>query len=52
MSEQNQVAFVDEKSIHDWLLSLLAVIAAFSILFTGIYWQSLPLPGASEQSEK
>jgi len=55
MSEIHPVAFVDENSPHDQLLSLLAVIALISILVAGIYWQCLPLPivqPENEQSEK
>jgi len=55
MSETEHSAFVDENSLHDRCLSLLAAIVLVSISIGGIYWQSLPLPEVHpevEQSEK
>ncbi len=55
MSETNHIAFVDENSAHDRLLSLLALIVLISVLGIGIYWQTLPLPethAETDQSEK
>ena len=51
MSENNHIAFVDEKSIHDQLLSALAVIVMIAIVVTGVYWQSLPLPTVQDEAE-
>lgn len=50
MTETMEVgAFVDEKSLHDRLLSLLSVIALMSMLALGIYWQSLPLANVATE---
>ena len=51
MSEVNHIAFVDENSAHDRLLSLLTVVVLVCVLALGIYWQSLPLPEAQAETE-
>jgi ABC-type microcin C transport system permease subunit YejB len=55
MSEEQHIAFVDEKSAHDQILSALAIVVLLTLFAAGIYWQTLPLPSVvsdSENSEK
>jgi len=51
MSETEHVVFVDENSLHDRCLTLLAAIVLISISLGGIYWQFQPLPEAHAEAE-
>jgi len=45
---------VDEKSIQDKALSVLAVLVLIGLLVLGCYWQFMPLPAVQvdEESQK
>jgi hypothetical protein len=48
------IGFVDQNSIQDKVLSLLAILTLSALLWLGFYWQLLPLPSVqpSEETKK
>jgi len=50
-AHENAGHIIDEKSIHDKLLSLLSVLSLVGLLALGFYWQSLPLPAVQTEEE-
>jgi hypothetical protein len=43
--------YIDEKSVYDKLLSLLAFLSLVALLTLGFYWQSLPLPPVEAEGQ-
>lgn len=50
-NHQSVDQIIDEKSIQDKVLSVLAVLSLLALLILGFYWQSLPLPAVQANIE-
>ena len=49
--DSSKTHIIDEKSIQDKILSILAVVALIGLLVLGCYWQSLPLQTVQVEEE-
>ncbi len=49
--DDNKIHIIDEQSIHDKVLSMLAALVLVGLLVLGCYWQFLPLPAVQAEEE-